>query len=167
MGKFEPSTALYRSRIFAVTKKNGIRIVQDVQELNKVTVRDTTLPPRVDDFAEGFVGRGVYGLCNLFVGYNGRKLVKVSRPLMTFGCILEARRGTMLPQGATNSFPEFQKCVDHTIKEEKEARPPNGNGFVDDVGIIGPKSWYGGEEVAPGIRQTIYEYATILDQFFA
>lgn len=166
-GKFEPSTASYRSRIFAVAKKNGIRIVQDVQELNKVTVRDSALPPRVDDFAEGFVGRGVYGLCDLFAGYDGRKLAVKSRPLTTFGCSLGARRGTTLPQGATNSLPEFQKCVDHTIKEEKEAKPPNGNGFVDDVGIMGPKTWYGGEETVPGIRRTIYEYATILDRFFA
>lgn len=166
-GKFEPSTASYRSRIFAVAKKNGIRIVQDVQELNKVTVRNAALPPRVDDFAEGFVGRGVYGLCNLFAGYDGRRLAKVSRPLTTFGCSLGARRGTTLPQGATNSLPEFQKCVDHTIREEKEAKPPNGNRFVDDVGIMGPKSWYNGEEVVPGIRRAIYEYATILDRFFA
>lgn len=166
-GKFEPLTASYCSRIFAVAKKNGIRIVQDVQELNKVMVRDAALPPRVDDFAEGFVGRGVYGLCDLFTGYDGRRLAVISRPLTMFRCALGPGRGTTLPQGATNSLPEFQKCVDHTIKEEKKAKPLNGNGFVDNVGIMGPKSWYNGEEVAPGIRRTIYEYATILDRFLA
>jgi hypothetical protein len=48
-GKFEHSTASYRSRIFAVEKKPaslGLRLVNDVQELNKVTVRDSALPPR-------------------------------------------------------------------------------------------------------------------------
>ena len=166
-GKFEASTASYRSRIFPVAKKNGIRIVQDVQELNKVTVRDAALPPRVDNFVEGFVGRVVYGLCDLFAGYDGRRLSAESRPLTTFGCMLGARRGTTLPQGATNSMPEFQKCVDHIIREEKDAVPPNGNGFVDDVGIMGPKEWYRDVEVGMGIRKAIYEYATTLDRFFA
>ena len=98
-----------------MAKKNEIGIVQDVQELNKVTVRDAALPPRVDDFAEGFVGRVVYGLCNLFAGYNRHRLLMELRPLTTFGCMLGARRGTTLLQGATNSMPEFQKCVDHII----------------------------------------------------
>jgi len=56
-GKYEYSTASYRSRIFTVSKpKGGICLVADVQELNRVTVRDAGLPPRTDDFAESFVG---------------------------------------------------------------------------------------------------------------
>ena len=37
-GKYEYSTASYRSQIFPVTKKSGLRVVHDVQELNKVTI---------------------------------------------------------------------------------------------------------------------------------
>ena len=71
-GKYEYSTASYRSRIFTVAKKDpGIRIIHDVQELNKVTIRDSALPPRVDDFAESHVGHVVYGLADLFSGYDG------------------------------------------------------------------------------------------------
>jgi hypothetical protein len=44
-GKYEYSTASYRSRIFTVAKKSGLCMVHDIQELNKVTIRDSALPP--------------------------------------------------------------------------------------------------------------------------
>jgi len=71
-GKYEYSTASYRSHIFTVVKhKGGIRLVANVQELNKVTVHDAGLPPRTDDFAESFVGHVIYGLADLFSGSDG------------------------------------------------------------------------------------------------
>jgi hypothetical protein len=83
-GKFEYSTALYRSCVFAAMKKGGLDIksrlhlVADVQELNKVMVRDSALLPRADNFAEGFVGCTIYGMADLFAGYNGRVLGAIS-----------------------------------------------------------------------------------------
>jgi hypothetical protein len=45
-GKYEVSTASYRSPMFAVVKKDaGICLVADVQEVNKVMIRDSALPP--------------------------------------------------------------------------------------------------------------------------
>jgi len=88
-GKYEYSTASYHSQIFPVSKpKGGIRIVADVQELNRVTVRDAGLPPRTDDFAESFIGHVIYGLADLFSGYDGRRLGVASRPLTTFSCLI-------------------------------------------------------------------------------
>ncbi|GLB41124.1 putative transposition, RNA-mediated [Lyophyllum shimeji] len=162
--KYEPSTASYRSRLFAVSKKGSdkIRLIQDVQELNKVTVRDAGLPPRLDDFAEGFVGRVIYGLADLFAGYDGRRMAIKSRPMTTFSCMIGPLRSCALPQGATNSVPKFQRCSTHAIVEEI---PNNGNVFIDDVGIMGPADWYDQREVVPQIRQAVYEYATVLDRF--
>ena len=164
-GKYEYSTASYRSRIFAVGKpKGGIRLVADVQELNKVTVRDAGLPPRTDDFAESFVGHVIYGLADLFSGYDGRRLGVASRPLTTFSSLIGPHRSCVLPQGATNSLPEFQRCTTHTLQEEI---PKNGGVFVDDVGLKGPTSTYEDEEVTSGIRRFVFEYATTLDRFLA
>lgn len=149
-GKYEYSTASYRSRIFAVGKpKGGIRLVVDVQELNRVTVRDAGLPPRTDDFAESFVGHVIYSLADLFSGYDGRRLGVKSRPLTTFSSLIGPHRSCVLPQGVTNSLPEFQRCTTHTLQEEI---PKNGGVFVDDVGLKGPTTTYGDEEIAPGIR---------------
>ena len=145
----ENSTASYRGRIFAVSKPGGIRIVHDVQELNAITVRDSALPKRTDNFAEGFVGQAIYSQADLFSGYDGRILAEVSRPLTTFHSILGPLRSCVLPQGYTNAVTEFQRNVDHVLAEEM---PEHADGFVDDVGIKGPRSDFDGELVAPDIR---------------
>jgi len=78
-GKYEYLMASYHSRIFSVAKpKGGIHLVADVQELNRVTVCDASLPPRTDDFAESFVGHVIYKLADLFSGYDRRKLAVTS-----------------------------------------------------------------------------------------
>ncbi|TFK79053.1 hypothetical protein K466DRAFT_506256, partial [Polyporus arcularius HHB13444] len=71
-GKYEQACASYRSRVFPVSKKNpgDLRLVHDLQPLNAITIRDAALPPRPDDFAEGFVGRYIYGVADLFSGYD-------------------------------------------------------------------------------------------------
>lgn len=56
-GVYEPSQSSYRSRWFCVMKKSGkLRIVHDLQPLNRVTIRDAGLPPQLDDFVEPFAG---------------------------------------------------------------------------------------------------------------
>jgi hypothetical protein len=42
-------------------KESKLCLMADVQELNKVTIWDSALTPRIDDFAEGFVGCQIYG----------------------------------------------------------------------------------------------------------
>lgn len=169
-GKFEYSTASYHSRVFAATKKGGADIknrlclVADIQELNKVTVRDSALPPRADDFAEGFVGFTIYGMADLFAGYDGRVLSPISHPLTMFDSPVGPLCLAVLPQGATNLVPEFQKCTNHVLREEA---PAHGSVFIDDVGIKGPHCYYDHIEIAPGIQKFVYEYATTLDRFFA
>ena len=57
VGKYEASSASYRSTIFVVEKKGGLwRVVHDLQPLNAVTIRDATLPPWVEDMIESFSG---------------------------------------------------------------------------------------------------------------
>ena len=160
-GKYEYSMASHRSRIFPVTKKAGLRMVHDVQELNKVTIWDSALPPRVDDFAESHVGHVIYGLADLFSGYDRRILAIESRPLTTFNSLIGPNRLTVLPQGATNSVPEFQCCTIHTLDEDT---PRNSDAFIDDITVKGPRSEYNHEELAPGIRRFVYEYLTTLDR---
>ncbi|THU87319.1 hypothetical protein K435DRAFT_604823, partial [Dendrothele bispora CBS 962.96] len=69
-GRFEPTVSSYRSAMFAVAKKKGVRLVINLEELNSVTVQDSSLPPNVNDFAEDFVGYAMYGLFDLFSGFD-------------------------------------------------------------------------------------------------
>jgi len=52
-GVYEQSQSSYQSHWFVVQKKNGkLRIVHDLQPLNRVTIRDAGMLPIVDDFVE-------------------------------------------------------------------------------------------------------------------
>lgn len=163
-GKYEQSAASYRSRVFTVLKKNGsLRLVHDLQDLNAITIRDSALPPRPDDFAESFVGRAIYGVADLFSGYDARTLHPRSRDLTTFQCMDDSARCTCLPQGATNAVVDFGRCTKHTLLGE-----PDAKAFVDDCGIKGPASRYDEETIPsnPEIRRFVYEYATTFDRVF-
>ena len=70
-GLYEPAQSSYRSKWFCIMKKNGkIRIVHDLQPLNKVTIRDAGVPPILDDFVEPFARRQCYTVFDLFSGFD-------------------------------------------------------------------------------------------------
>ncbi|TFK79464.1 hypothetical protein K466DRAFT_505514, partial [Polyporus arcularius HHB13444] len=57
----------YRSRYFCVLKKNGdLRLVHDLQPLNRVSIRDAGSPPIMDDFVEPFAGYQCYTVFDLY-----------------------------------------------------------------------------------------------------
>ena len=163
-GVYEQSQSSYRSRWFVVPKKNGkLRIVHDLQPLNKVTIRDAGMVPIIDDFVEGFAGRQCYTVFDLFWGFDARKIHPKSRGLTAFMTPLGLLQITSLPTGFTNSPAEFQKCMAMVLKDEI---PHTANIFIDDLPIKGPVSQYLDEnekpevlQENPGIRRFIWEHA--------
>ena len=163
-GVYESSQSSYRSRWFCVRKKNGkLRIVHDLQPLNKVTIRDAGLPPNLDSFVEPFAGHQCYTVFDLYWGFDARKVHPRSRDLTAFMTPLGLLRITSLPTGFTNSPAEFQACMSFILQHEI---PHKANIFIDDLPIKGPASQYkdqnGQPEVLaanPGIRRFIWEHA--------
>jgi len=161
---YEQSQSSYRSRWFVVLKKNGkLRIVHDLQPLNKVTIRDAGMVPIIDDFVEGFAARQCYTVFDLFWGFDTRKIHPKSRGLTAFMTPLGLLQITSLPTGFTNSPAEFQKCMVMVLKDEI---PHMANIFIDDLPIKGPTTQYldmhGKPEVLkenPGIRRFVWEHA--------
>lgn len=140
-GSYEPSTSSYRSQWFTVLKKDGtsLRIVHDLQPLNKVTIRDASLVPDMDQLATHYAGRTCYGVLDLFVAFDQRTLHEDSRDMTTFQTPLGAFRLTVIPMGATNSVQIMQGDVCHALQAEiPEFTLP----YVDDVGVRGPESFY-------------------------
>ncbi len=159
-GRFEPTTSSYRSPLFAVKKKSGVRLVINLEELNSVTIQDSALPPNISDFAASYIGYAMYGLADLFSGFDARWVAVRSRPMFAFSSPLGARQQATLVQGYTNSIPEFQRCADHSL----ESVSSFATAFIDDCGIKGPTSRYGDEEIHPGIRRFVWEYFRNLDR---
>lgn len=163
-GVYEPCQSSYRSRWFCVMKKSGkLRIVHDLQPLNKVTVRDAGMLPILDDFVEGFAGRQCYTVFDLYWGFDARRMEPESRDMTAFMTPLGLLRITSMPTGFTNSPAEFQKCMVFILHEEI---PHVANIFIDDLPIKGPASQYldkdGKPETIPGnsqIRRFIWEHA--------
>lgn len=162
-GVYEPSSSSYRSRWFCVLKKDGksLRLVHDLQPLNAVTIKDSGVPPIVEQYAESFGGRGCYGVFDLFVGFDQRALAPESRDLTTFQTPLGTLRLTSIPMGYTNSMQIQHGDLTFLLQPEipKVALP-----FVDDVPVKGPKTRFetidGFETIPenPFIRRFVFEH---------
>ena len=166
-GRLEPSMSSYRSRMFTVKKpKGGLRVVWDLQQLNKYSIQDAMLPPNVNEFAESFVGYSMYGTLDLYSGYHHRTLHPYSRPLTACQTMKGNVQLTTLPMGYTNSMQEFQRSTSHILES---LSPDRALAFVDDCGVKGPKTRYGDEPIPenPNIRRFVWEYAQTLYTTFA
>ena len=162
-GVYEKTQSSYRSRWFCVQKKNGeLRMVHDLQKLNGVTIRDTRVPPILDEFVEAYAGRSIYSVLDMYWGFYARILDPRSRDMTAFQTPLGVLRITSLPMGFTNSPSEFQACMVFILQEEI---PGVADVFIDDIPIKGPVSRYldseGNEECIPenpGIRRFVWEH---------
>ena len=162
-GVYESAQTPYRSKWFCVKKKDGgLRIVHDLQRLNSVSIRDSAVPPLIEEFVEAYAGRSVYTVLDMYWGFHARMLDMNSRDLTAFQTPLGSFRLTSLPMGYVNAPAEFQACMMHILQDEV----PNTAGvFIDDIPIKGPPTRYptseGIEETLPqnpGIRRYIWEH---------
>lgn len=131
----EPSIAPYSNRWFTVPKKNGtLRFIQDMQPVNKVTIRNMGSSPIVDEFAEAFAGRAIYSMGDLYSGYDQFQLAMESRDLTTMRTPLGLVRMCTLPQGATNSVAHMMNGMNKVLRD---FIPEKTMPFLDDVPIKG------------------------------
>lgn len=163
-GMLEFSQGPYRSRYFLVKKKKAgeFRFINDVQLLNGVTIRDSGMPPSVDEFSEDFAGYPITSSVDHYSGYNQILLDITSRDLTAFLTALGLVRNTRLPQGWTNSVAIFQ-CI--MGKVHYRQIPHEAHPFLDDCRIKGPKSRYDDVEIVPRVRKFVLEHAQIFTRF--
>ena len=163
LGIIEHSQGPYRSRYFIVKKKTGAwRLINDVQPLNRVTIKEAGMPPSVDEFSEDFAGYPIVSAFDYWSGYYEVSVDPASRDLTAFMTDVGLVRLTRLPQGWTNSVSCFQRIV---CKVHWSLIPSNLRPFIDDIGLKGPKTRYNNEEVEPGIRRFVYEHALLFRKF--
>ncbi|KAJ3804956.1 hypothetical protein F5876DRAFT_7985, partial [Lentinula aff. lateritia] len=83
---------------------------------NAVMIWDSSLVPNLNEFAESFLGHSMYGLFDLYSGFDACYIGKWSRPLQAFHSPDGPKQQTTLVQGFTNSMQEFQQRVKHGIR---------------------------------------------------
>jgi hypothetical protein len=161
-GIIEEGHGSYRNNWFLVLKKDGgLRLINDAQKANKVTIRDAFTPPAAEEFSEDFGGCKVISLLDLFSGYDQVTLDEKSRDLTTFSTPIGLFRMCTLPMGGTNSVAQFQRAMTRIFQN---LIPDTCRVYLDDISIKGPRTDYGGKEVAPGIRQFVFEHLQNIDQ---
>ena len=169
-GVYEPLTAAYRSCWFCVVKQDGksLRLVHDLQPLNAVTIRDASTPPFVEQLAESFAGYAVYGMMDLFAGYDQRPLHVESRDMTTFSSPMGPQRLTTLPMGYTNAVQIYQADMSFILQDEI---PHYTMPFIDDLPVKSRTTRYQSEdgsfETIPensGIRRFIWEHLIVINR---
>ena len=160
-GVIEESHAAYRNNWFLVQKKDGgLRLINDAQKMNGVTLRDAFSPPGAEEFSEEFGGCLFISLLDLFSGYDHVELDPLSRDMTTFSTPIGLFRMCTLPQGATNSVAQFMRAV---VRMLYDLIPHKCRPFLDDICVKGPRYNYGGEEVEPGLRRYVVEHLVNID----
>ena len=153
LGVYEPSTTSYRSHWFCVLKQNGKSwcLVHNLQPLNAVTICDTSLPPFVEHFTESFAGYVVYGMLDLFAGFNQHLLHPDSQDLTSFLSPVSNLCHTTCPMGYTNSVQIYQGNMCFILQFKI---PMHTELFLDDIPMKSEKHHHQNPD---GFYQTIPE----------
>jgi len=168
-GVYELSTVAYQSHWFCIVKKDRklLHLVHDLQPLNAVTIRDSSLPPFVKQLAESFAGYAVYGMVDLYSGYNQHALHEELCDLTMFGTPLGPHWLTTLPQGHANAVQVYWGDTAFILQDKI---PDYTSPFVDDVPIKSVKMQYqrtdsSYETIAqnPGIHHFIWEHCIVIN----
>ena len=167
-GVYKPSTTAYRSRWFCVLKQDSktLRLVHNLQPLNTITIRDSSVPPFVEHLAESFSGYAVYGMMDLFAGYDQRPLHVDSQDMTTFNSLLGPHRLTTLPMGHTNAVQIYQADMAFILQDKI---PHHTMPFIDDLPVKTettrhqrPDGSYETISENPGIRKFIWNHLTVV-----
>ena len=149
-------------------KQDGktLRLVHDLQPLNAVTIQDSLVPPFVEHLAKSFGGYAVYGMMDLFAGYDQHPLHVDSRDMTTFNSPLGPHHLTTLPMGHTNAVQIYQADMAFILQDEI---PHHTMLFIDDLPVKSEMSRYQRPDSSyetipenPGIRLFIWKHLTIV-----
>ena len=167
-GVYEPSAAAYQLHWFCVLKQDGksLCLVHDLQPLNAVTIQDLSTPPFIKHLAESFARYAVYGMMDLFTGYDQHLLHLDSQDLTTFNSPLGPHFLTIIPMGYTNVVQIYQADMSFILQDEI---PHYSYPWINDLPVKSVTTQYknpdGSYETIPdnpGICCFIWEYLQVV-----
>nr|GFB06540.1 putative reverse transcriptase domain-containing protein [Tanacetum cinerariifolium] len=116
-GSIRPSSSPWGAPVLFVKKKDGsFRMCIDYRELNKLTVRNRYLLPRIDDLFDQLQGSSVYSKIDLRSGYHQLRVRKEDIPKTTFKTRYGHYEFQVMPFGLTNAPTVFMDIMNWVCK---------------------------------------------------
>jgi hypothetical protein len=104
--------------VLFVKKKNGeMRMCIDYRALNKVTIRNSTPLPRIDECLDRLQGASWFTCLDLRSGYHQIRLQESDIPLTGFNTRYGKWEWLVLPFGLSNAPPSYQTWMNGVLKD--------------------------------------------------
>ncbi|GJZ59314.1 retrotransposon protein, putative, ty3-gypsy subclass, partial [Tanacetum coccineum] len=116
-GFIRQSTSPWGAPVLFVKKKDGsFRMSIDYRELNKLTVKNRYLLPRIDDLFDQFQGSSVYSKIDLRSGYHQLRVRDEDIPKTAFRTRYGHYEFQVMSFGLTNAHPVFMDLMNRVCK---------------------------------------------------
>ncbi|GJW29894.1 putative reverse transcriptase domain-containing protein [Tanacetum coccineum] len=116
-GFIRPSSSPWGAPVLFVKKKDGsFRMCIDYQELNKLTVKNRYLLPRLDDLFDQLQGSSVYSKIDLRSGYHQLRVREEDIPKTAFRTRYGHYEFQVMPFGLTNAPAVFMDLMNRVCK---------------------------------------------------
>nr|GEZ35580.1 putative reverse transcriptase domain-containing protein [Tanacetum cinerariifolium] len=116
-GFIRPSSSLWGAPVLFVKKKDGsFRMCNNYRELNKLTIKNKYLLPRIDDLLDQLQGSSVYSKIDLRSGYHQLHIREEDIPITTFKTRYGHYEFQVMPFGLTNAPALFMDLMNRVCK---------------------------------------------------
>ncbi|GKA58063.1 putative reverse transcriptase domain-containing protein, partial [Tanacetum coccineum] len=116
-GFIRPSSSPWGAPVLFVKKKDGsFRMCIYYQELNKLTMKNRYLLPRIDDLFDQLQGSSVYSKIDLRLGYHQLRVREEDIPKTAFRTRYRHYEFQVMPFGLTNALAVFMNLMNQVCK---------------------------------------------------
>jgi hypothetical protein len=118
LGLIRPSVSPWGVPVIFIRKKDGSwRLCIDYRQLNKATIKNQYLLPRIDDLFDQMKGTMVFSKIDLRSGYHQLRIKEEDIPKTTFKMRFRHYEFTVLPFGLTNAPGVFMSLMNGVFRE--------------------------------------------------